>query len=89
MFKLTNIRTKMNNDKAIKQLQSEVAALKTIITSILKTASDEQINLYVKEVSMNPIHEIAVSDQTQAALIQNDAQRIARSLVEGIKKGRM
>ena len=79
----------MNHDDAIKDLQAEVAALKTIITSLLKTASDEQIKIYVKEVSINPIHEIAVSDQNEATIIQTKAQRVARSLVEGIKKGRM
>lgn len=78
----------MNNDDAIKQLQAEVAALKTIITSLLKTVSDEHLGVFVKEVSLNPIHEIAVSDQGDAALIQSEAQRKARSLVEGIKKSR-
>lgn len=78
----------MSRENEIQELQSEVAALKTIITSLLKSATDEQIQTYVEEVSLNPIHEPVISDRNDLGAIQSKAQRIARSLVVGIREGR-
>lgn len=78
----------MSKENEIQDLQSEIAALKTIVTSLLKSASDEQIQNYVEEVSLNPIHEPMLSDKSDLGIIQSKAQRIARSLVVGIREGR-
>lgn len=72
----------------INNLSAEVAALKSIITQLLRDKSEDDLRGYVRDVSTSKTFEISVPDINDQVLIQSKAQRVSGSLVSKIIEGK-
>ncbi|WP_413529771.1 hypothetical protein [Rahnella inusitata] len=72
----------------INNLSAEVAALKSIITQLLRDKSGDELRGYLRDVSTSKTFEISVPDISDKVSIQSKAQRISRSLVSELIEGK-
>lgn len=74
-----------NSEQKIIDLYAEVAALKSLVTQLLLDKSSEDIQRYVKDVSLLPTLNLASPSRNEAPIIQGKAQDIARAVVVAIR----
>ncbi|MCO7512699.1 hypothetical protein NJH77_26000 [Serratia fonticola] len=77
-----------SSENKIIDLYAEVAALKSLVTQLLLDKSSEDIQRYVKDVSLLPVLNLPSPTPDEAHIVQIKAQKIARAVVVAIRESR-
>ncbi|MFN3069933.1 hypothetical protein ACKWMY_17690 [Serratia sp. J2] len=77
-----------NSEQKIIDLYTEVAALKSLVVQLLLDKSDDDIQRYVKAVSLRPTLYMASPSPDKELIIQAKAKEVARKVVVEIRESR-